>query len=182
MFRLDDFPHRIVATVDNLGRTHASPWLWPINPTDGHFTVMRLNGEELISFDNGLRYIAFIKLMETVDLHRLVELYAQFYSVFQKAYENIGYPKGYFNDRLVEVIDQLLAAPEPDLPLKVHLPKFNGPTKPERLWLLYEFDDPTLQTLNAGQKILLRMGPSNERSIKNKLIEFRRLVTAGVHH
>jgi hypothetical protein len=101
------------------------------------------------------------------------------YPLFQQAYEDLGYPKRYFNDRLVEVIDQLLATPEVAGELKVHLPAINGPVQPERPWVLNEFDDPALQSLSAGQKILLRMGPVNERRMKTKLSEIRRLVTAG---
>jgi len=61
----------------------------------------------------------------------------------------------------------------------VHVPVINGPMQPARPWLLYEFDDPALQSLSHGQKILLRMGPVNQRRVKAKLAEIRRLVTAG---
>jgi hypothetical protein len=106
-------------------------------------------------------------------------LYRRLYPSLQQAYEDIGYPKRYFNDRLVEVIDLLLATPAVDGPLKVHLPTINGPLQPERPWVLYEFDDPALQSLAAGQKVLLRMGPVNERRMKTKLAEIRRLLTAS---
>jgi hypothetical protein len=43
--------------------------------------------------------------------------------------------------------------------------------------VLYEFDAPELKALTAGQKILLRMGPVNERRLKAKLAEIRSLVT-----
>jgi len=35
------------------------------------------------------------------------------------------------------------------------------------------------QALSSGQKTLLRMGPVNQRRIKARLAEIRRLVTAG---
>ena len=50
--------------------------------------------------------------------------------------------------------------------------------QPARPWVLYEYDDPALQPLSAGQKILVRMGTANERRVKAKLTELRRLVTA----
>jgi hypothetical protein len=178
MFQLDDFAHRLVATVDNLGRTHAPARLWPVNPAAGRFTVDTQDGESVIGADNGLRYTPFVLLMETVDLRQAVKLYVHFYPQFQQAYQDLGYPKGYFNDRLVEVIDLLLATPEPVGPVKVHLPPINGPVQPERPWVLYEFEDPALQALSSGQKVLLRMGPVNERRMKAKLAEIRRLVTA----
>ncbi len=142
LFQLQDFPRRFVATVDNLGRTHAPASSWPVNPAGGRFMVERRDGAEIISADNGLRYTPYLLAIEAVDLRRMVALYARLYPQLQQAYEDIGYPNRYFNDRLVEVIDQLLATPEVSGPLKVHLPVINGPLQPERPWVLYEFDDP----------------------------------------
>lgn len=179
MFQLQDFPRRFVATVDNLGRSHAPVGLWPVNPTGGRFIVEKQNSADVISADNGLRYTPYVLLIETVDLRRVVAVYRRLYPLLQKAYEDIGYPKSYFNDRLVDVIDELLATPDITGPQGVYLPTINGPIQPERPWVLYEFDDPALQSLSAGQRILLRMGPVNERRMKTKLAEVRRLVTAG---
>jgi hypothetical protein len=179
MFQTQDFARRLVATVDNLGRSHAPVAVWPVNPTPGRLVVENKDGAEVIGADNGLRYTAFVLLVETVDLRKAVATYARLYPQLQQAYEDLGFPKRYFNDRLVEVIDLLLATPDLDQPPKVRLPQINGPLQPERPWVLYEFDDPALQTLTAGQRILLRMGPVNERRIKGKLLEIRRLVTAG---
>jgi len=179
MFQTQDFARRLVATVDNLGRSHAPVAAWPVNPTAGRLVVEKRAGGEVIGTDNGLRYAGFVLLVEAVDLRKAVAAYARLYPQLQQAYEDLGFPKHYFNDRLVEVIDQLLATPDVSAPLKVRLPQINGPLQPERPWVLYEFEDPALQSLSAGQKILLRMGPVNERRMKGKLIEIRRLVTDG---
>lgn len=180
MFELDDFARRFAATVDNLGRSHAPARLWPMHPAPGRFTVaIGEAGETTIGADNGLRYTPYVLLLETVDLRRLAAAYKQLYPSLQHAYEELGFPHRYFNDRLVQVIDQLLATPQPKGPLKVHLPTITGPVQPERPWVLYEFDDPELQSLTAGQKILLRMGPVNERRVKAKLAELRRLLTSS---
>ena len=179
MFQTQDFARRFVATVDNLGRSHAPVAAWPLNPTAGRLAVEKKDGGEVIGADNGLRYTPFVLLVESVDLPKAVATYARLYPLFQQAYEDIGFPKRYFNDRLVTVIDQLLATPEVNEPLKIRLPQINGPLQPERPWVLYEFDEPALQSLSAGQKILLRMGPVNERRLKDKLVQIRRLVTAG---
>jgi hypothetical protein len=159
MFQTQDVARRVVATVDNLGRAHAPVALWPINATAGRLAVDKRDGAELIGADNAARYTPFVALVESVDLS--------------------SFPKRYFNDRLVAVLDQLLATPVPSEPLKVHLPQINGPVKPERPWVTYEFDDPALQSLSAGQRILLRMGPENERRLKARLGELRRLVTSA---
>jgi len=179
MFQLQDFPRRFAATVDNLGRSHAPAALWPVNPAAGRFIVENRDGASVISADNGLRYTPYVLLVETVDMQQALAVYRRLYPLLQQAYEDIGYPKRYFNDRLVEVIDQLLATPVVDGPVKVHLPAINGPFQPERPWVLYDFDDPALQSLSAGQKVLLRMGPVNERRLQTRLAEIRRLLTAG---
>jgi hypothetical protein len=178
MFLVDDFARRVAATVDNLGRMHAPARLWPVNPAEGRFTVESRDGVDAIGADNGLRYTPFLLLVETVDLRQLVATYKRLYPRFQQAFEGLGYPGRYFNDRLVEVVDLLLATPEVDGPIRVRLPSINGPVQPERPWVLYEFDDPALQSLAAGQKIMLRMGPVNERRMKARLKEFRRLISA----
>lgn len=179
MFQTQDFPRRFVATVDNLGAVHTSAALWPINPTAGRFKVDKRGDAEVIGADNGLRYTPFVLLFENVDLPNAVAAYTRFYPQLQAAYEDLGYPGRYFNDRLVAVIDLLLATPEPSAPVQVRLPEINGPVQPERPWILYEFDDARFAALPAGQKILLRMGPVNERRIKARLTELRKLLTAG---
>ena len=68
---------------------------------------------------------------------------------------------------LVEVIDHLLATPDVTEPLVLVQPR-----------VLYEFADPTLQNLSAGQKILLRMGAENRQQAKAKLREIRQAITA----
>ena len=179
MFQLGDFPRRFVATVDNLGRPQAPASLWPVNPVGGRFLVDRRDGADVISPDNGLRYTPYVLLLETVELRRVVAVYRQLYPLLQKAYDEIGFPNRYFNDRFVEVIDQLLATPEIAGPLAVRLPAINGPLQPERPWVLYEFEDPALQRLAAGQKIMLRVGLVNERRLKVRLAELRRLIAAS---
>jgi hypothetical protein len=182
LFELDNFPLRFATTVDNLGRSYAGARLWPVHPAGGRLIVGSSDGADVIGADNGLRYAPYVLVLEAVDPRQAVALYTRFYPSFQHAYEELGYPHAYFNDRLVAVIDLLLATPDRSGPLRVHLPSIAGPVQPARPWVLYEFDDPELQTLTAGQKLLLRMGPVNERRVKARLIEFRRLLTAKAAH
>lgn len=173
VLQTDSFVRRFVATIDNLGRTHASALLWPAQPTAGRFTVRKQGDVEVIDPDNGLRYTPFVLLVESVDPARAATLYRSSYPLFQRAYEDLGYPNGYFNDRLVEVIDHLLAAPEPAAPPAVRLVEVQGPVQLTRPWVHYEFVDPKLESLSAGQKLMVRMGPVNERRLKERLRAFR---------
>jgi DUF3014 family protein len=180
LFVLDEFAHRVAATVDNLGRASASPRLWPLRPAPGHFAVAEAkSGATVVGADNALRYAPLLVALESVDMAGAAQTYKRLYPQLQKEYENLGYPNGYFNDRLVEVIDSMLATPEPAAALEVQLPNTAGASAPARPWLLYEFADPQLAALPAGQKLLLRMGPDNERRVKARLAEFRKHIAPG---
>lgn len=176
--QVDDFPRRFVATVDNLGRSHAPPALWPVNPTPERFIVDETADGPVIGADNSLRYTPFVLLAETVDIGRAVDLYVRMYPLLQSAYAQLGFPKRHFNDRLFEVIDQLLATPDADYPIKLKLLEVKGPVPSLRPWVRYQYADPALESLSAGQKILLRVGPVNQRRLKAKLAEIRRQLEA----
>ena len=174
--QIENFVRRVAATVDNLSRSLAPPRMWPIRPTPGRFTVEATENGSVIGAKNAARYAPFVALVESVDAGRAVALYQLLYPLFQRAYEHLGYPGKYFNDRLVAVIDLLLDTPEPTGPLKVELPEIQGPLKPTRPWVLYRFSDPDLEGLSSGQKMLLRMGRENENRLKAKLAEIRKLI------
>ena len=110
----------------------------------------------------------YVELSKRTDAAQLGKIYASFYPLFQAAYVELGYPNGYFNDRLVEVIDHLLAAPTPDGPVRL--------TQPH---ILYKFADPQLEKASAGHKIMLRMGSQNASVVKAKLREIRAVLARG---
>jgi hypothetical protein len=155
---------RIVVTVDNLPRKKAPQRLSPVKPIAGKF--LTTGGDTAyLAQENARRYEPALRAMEAVDTGKLVALYVRLYPLFQQAYRELGYPKGYFNDRLVEVIDHLLVTPEID-----------GPVKLAKPWIMYEFADPALEARSAGQKTLIRMGSANALRVKAKLREFRRQI------
>lgn len=175
MLQTDDFVRRMVATVDNLGRTHAPSRLWPSPPTGGRFSVQRSTDGEVLSDSNAARYDAFVSFVSSVDPKKAAATYRQLYPLFQRAYQELGYPKGYFNDRLVQVIDQMLATPELAAPPVLKLVEIKGPAASgaDRPWTRYEFADPALEALPAGSKLLLRLGPVHAQRVKAQLRAFR---------
>jgi hypothetical protein len=180
LLQLEDFPHRFVATVDNLARPHAPALVWPVVPTPGRFTVDERESGPLVAADNASRYTPFVLVAEAVDARRAVDLYVRLYPALQRAYEELGFPGRYFNDRLIEVIDLLLATPQTGYPLTLHLTQVKGPVESLRPWVRYEFADPALESLSAGQKILVRVGPVNQRRLTAKLGEIRSELVARV--
>lgn len=172
--QIDDFPRRFTATVDNLGRSYAPASLWPINPTLGRFKVQTGAGNTVISANNSLRYTALVLLAESVDTHKAVDLYIRMYPLLQRAYQDLGYPKAYFNDRLIKVIDLLLDSPDPGYPVNLQLTDVKGPEPSLTPWVRYQFADPALESLTSGQKIMVRVGSVNERRLKARLSALRK--------
>ncbi len=177
--QVDGFVRRFVATVDNLPRDQAAARMWPVHPAPKRFEVAGSGDAHAVTLDNAARYTPFVLFVESVDARRAVALYRKLYPLFQQAYEELGYPGRYFNDRLVAAIDHLLQAPEPAGPLRVKLVELKGDEPRDRPTLRYEFADPKLETLSSGQKMLIRTGLVNERRLKAKLRELRGLVAAG---
>ena len=159
---------RIVVTIDNLPRQKVPADKRPTVPVAGTFQA---NGDELhatLDPRNFARYEPMVGVVRKLDMRRLADVYLRFYPLFQQVYQDLGYPNGYFNDRLVQAIDSLLATPQPAGTIKL--------TRPN---VMYTFADPALEARPAGQKLLLRMGPENAAAIKAKLVELRAIVTAA---
>ncbi len=175
--QVDGFVRRIVATVDNLGRESAPPKLWPVVPTPERFSTLKAaDGTETIHPDNALRYVPLVLMLESVDSAKAVALYRSLYPLFQQAYEELGFPGKYFNDRLVAVLDQLIATPVPTGPLMVQLVAVKGSVPSLRRGVRYEYANAEMEARSAGRKILWRSGPVNHRRRRAKLQEVRRLV------
>ena len=177
-----DKKYRVRPLEEVMEDVDASARLWPVQPTAGRFAV---DGPadaqtQTVAADNAARYRPFVAFAESVPLDAAVRLYARLYPLFQAAYEELGYPGRYFNDRAVAVLDQLLATPEPAQPLAVQLTRVGGEVPSLRPWVRYEFADPQLEALSSGQKVLLRMGPDNARRLKAVLAQLRQRVATGV--
>jgi hypothetical protein len=177
--RLDDFARRFVVTVDSLGRDHASSELWPVAPIGGRFETDA--GGTAIAVGNAARYGALVRLIDGVDTAKAVAMYTHLYPLFQRSYEELGFPGKYFNDRVVEVIDDLLATPTPAGPLAVRVVEVKGPdgVPLPRKRDLYQFVDPAHEARSSGQKIMLRVGPDHAARLKAKLTDIRRRIARG---
>ena len=70
-------------------------------------------------------------------------------------------------------MEQLIATPVPAAPPAVALVQVKGEVPSTRPWVRYEYADPQLEALSAGQKILLRMGADNQRRLQAKLVDLR---------
>jgi DUF3014 family protein len=155
--------HRIVATIDNLPGNKVPQQVMLMKPPGGAFITIDESGHKAISPANAARYARYVNLAAQLDIAQLVATYRHYYPLFQQAYRELGYPKGEFNDRLVEAIDDMLEAPQPEPPVALVSPR-----------AMFDYANPDVQAVSAGQKLLIRLGPENEARVKVKLRELRR--------
>ena len=175
-FASDGLVARIVATVDMLGSRQVPGNIQAIEGPGGSFAAVEDSNPPTVILDemgdpvpqylsdpaNTRRYLAYVEMLEAIDAEQFAALYQQNYPLFQQAWRELGYTQAEFSDRLLEVIDDLLATPTAQEPYRL--------VKPEAV---YMFADEELESLNAGQKIMLRMGADNAARVKSKLSEFR---------
>ncbi|MEW9623727.1 DUF3014 domain-containing protein [Rhodanobacter sp. S2-g] len=159
---------RIVATVDALPR-HAlgSSFILPLQTPRGAFRANETQGILTADARNAERYAPYMAVVQHADPQALVAWYVHSYPLFQQAYRELGYPKGYFNDRLIAAIDDMLAAPVPAQPPALQLVQGR-----------YLYVDPALESRSVGQKLMVRLGAANETRLKAKLHAIRTLLTA----
>ena len=166
--RPENLIRHLVATIDNLPRHRLAVELRPLEATSGVLQIVGDDQQATLDEHNAARYAPLIAIVSHLDMHSVADLYKLYYPLFQQAYLNLGYPNGYFNDRLVAVIDHLLSAPQTAAPLTLVRPK-----------VFWEFADPELEARSAGQKLMLRLGNENAAVVRKKLGELRALVAAN---
>ncbi|MFP5349769.1 MAG: DUF3014 domain-containing protein [Gammaproteobacteria bacterium] len=165
-FYLDSLMRRVVVTIDNLPRKQVPERYRLTKPIGGRFVVTEERETTFLNPKNYARYAPAVLFFEGIDTKKLVATYVRFYALLQQEYQNLGRPDGYFNDRTVEAIDDMLAAPELHQPIQLVRPN---------VW--YKFADPELEALSAGQKLMIRIGPENAARVKAKLRDIRRELT-----
>lgn len=159
---------RLVVTVDNLPRERLAGNDRAFKRVPGTFLVKSRDGTVTASPANEARYLPVLQLVQAAGAENLARLYLAWYPLFNQAYRELGYADREFNDRLVQVIDHLLATPAVEGPLELVQPK-----------VFYQFADAELEARSVGQKMLIRMGAVNAGQAKRQLRAFRAAITGG---
>lgn len=165
----DHLVERLVVMVDNLTQPSVGTRVLPYRPLAPALATST-DASGALTLDaaaNARRYAPFVRVFVQLDPQALAASYRRFYPLFQQAYVDLGYPQGYFNDRLVAVIDHLLQAPVPAQPIAV-APAASGKLR---------FADPGLESLSIGQKALLRLAPEQAEAVKRQLRAIRAAIT-----
>lgn len=155
---LQDLTRRFVVTVDHLPRELIPAQYSALQRMPGALAVSTRGETFTLEPRNFSRYNAFVAFAESLGPKAMVAIYVHFYPLLQQEYRAMGFPNGYFNDRVIEAIDDMLAAPQVTGPIELVQPKVH-----------YKFADPALESLSAGRKIMIRIGPENAARLKKVL-------------
>jgi hypothetical protein len=163
IFKQTGLIYRFVVTIDNLPKKKLANKYRLLLPVSGKFLTEKESSDKItIDPNNFTRYNIYMQFLTMLDPEQFVQWYKRFYPLIQQTYDTLGYKNRYFNDRFIFVIDHLLKTPKVEGSIKLVQPK-----------VFYEFADPVLEKLSAGQKILLRIGPENMAIVKEKLTKIR---------
>lgn len=172
---------RIVATIDALGGRRVPDVIQAVRGPEGDFlatavaqpdpVIRNEAGDPLPQYGidpaNYQRYAVYVELLEAVHPAELAAAVRRYQPLLDEAFRQLGYPEGDFGRRLRSVIDEVLATPAPVQPIRL--------IKPEAY---YVYVDKELESLSAGQKALLRMGPDNAARVRTWLLAFRDALAA----
>jgi len=165
----DHLVQRLVVHIDNLTEPRIATRALAMRAVPGTLAVEDDGTSLRLAAANAQRYDPYVRAFAQSDPQRLVAVYRRFYPLFQQAYAELGRPDAYFNDRLVEVIDHLLQAPEP-----VEPPRLEPGTQGR-----FRFADPALESLSVGQKALVRLSPEQRGEVKRQLRAIRGALAQG---
>lgn len=164
---------RFVVTVDNLTKKKLAKKYRLVKESKGKFltsidlaTKDSIDEQYYIDENNYQRYAGFMKLISGIEADKLIAVYIYYYPLIQEAYDSLGYSGRYFNDRFVDVIDHLLETP-----------RTRRRHALERSTVTYKYINAKLEARSAGQKIIMRIGPENERVLRRKLQQLRAALT-----
>jgi len=153
---------RLVVTINSLDRDGVPLRMRPMAHVPGLPAVANHEQGWRLSDKPDPRYDPYRALLEQLDPEQTVDLYRRFEPAFEQAWLALGQTESRFDQRLIEVIDHLLAFDYPDSQPELIRPE-----------VLYEFADPALEQATAGHKLLLRIGPGHSRALQQKLRQIR---------
>ena len=127
----------------------------------GSFSVGTRGGAQFVEPRSFQRYDALADAVASIDPAGSARLYATLKPRIEEAAGELGYAPGSFDRMLEKAIATLLLTPDGASGVAMHPRGAVG----------YAYADEGLESLSGAQKHLLRMGPRNERLIKDKLRE-----------
>ncbi len=152
---------KFVAFSDSVANGQLSKEPVRVLAPEGEFKVRKLSDTVYELDDTSYdRYNDFTQVVLSIDSRRAAEFYLLVGPMLVEAYSELGYPDKKFDDVVFQAIGRLLETPVITQPIRLVRPV-----------VMYQFEDPRLESLSPIQKQMIRMGPKNTRALQIKLGE-----------
>ena len=158
----DNLVERGVSLIDGFSRGKVLRKILPLSPPQAPFSTVERPDGLFIDPASYRRYDDYARAIAALDTQQLVASFHRFRPLLEQAYADLGYTAGDFDNALIRTLDRILATPE-----------INEPIAVRKVEAVYQFRDPKLEQLTALQKQLLRTGPDNVATIKQKAAQLR---------
>lgn len=143
---------RAVNALDDGGLVNQfRPFAQPATP----FAVEAKGAGWAIAPSNYKRYQPYIDAAESLGSQRLVQLYLQYQPLLEEAFQELGVDKKNFDSTLKRALETIASAPDTDASLALVRPS-----------VLYQYQNPELESLPAAQKLMLRIGQENRTRVR----------------
>lgn len=155
----NDLIRKFVVFVDNIAEGRVARESVRVLTPEGTFTARQVSDEVFILDEASYqRYNRIVEVIVSLDARRSAEFFILLSPLFQSALLELGYPDRQFGDVVFKAIGRLLEAPIITKPIRLIRPV-----------VMYEFEDPRLESLSPAQKQLVRMGPENTKLLQDHL-------------
>ena len=165
-FGEEEVLRKLVVVIDNIAQGKVARKHIAVPKPTAKFPVNQDGVKAFVDPQGYQRFDRYVDIFIQLDPKLALSLYQYYRPLLEQAYSELGYPKGNFDQRLRQAIDQLLETPDEADAAEL-----------TRTTVMYKYADPTLERLPAIQKQLLRMGPRNVELIKKQLKRYQALMT-----
>lgn len=149
-----------IVFLDNFSRGTFLPDFSPFAPPETAFSVKEQDNKLYISQASYQRYDPYLRYIDSIDAELLVEHYKMFKPMVDEVYAEISRPGEKFEDVIAKVAELVI-----DTPIITYGVQLQSPS------VMYTYNDQYLEELSDAQKFLLRLGPNNLLTLKNKINE-----------
>jgi Protein of unknown function (DUF3014) len=156
----DNLIRNFVVVVANIAAGEPAQGRVPVLKPKGTFQVEERGEDLLINSRSYARYLPLATAATSITPEDASRLYGMLKPRIDEAYAELGQPNTTFDQTLERAIVVLLNTPIAEGPI---------PVEPNGAAVAFRFADPALEKLTPSQKLLIRFGPENQRTVQTAL-------------
>jgi hypothetical protein len=156
----DNLIRNFTVVVANIAAGEAAAGRVAVLRPKGTFQVEERGEDLFINSRSYARYLPLATAATSIKPEDAARLYTQLKPRIDEAYAELGQPNTTFDQVLEQAIVILLRTPVPQGPI---------PVEPNGAAVAFRYADPALEKLTPSQKLLIRLGPDNQRAVQTAL-------------